>query len=89
MEVIQLGKVPIVVPRRHELGEHVDNHQLEISRKYKECYNSILLVEQMYQLGDYLEHYDELVKDLNKNGLPSNNAAFCKEFSKIIDQLLA
>ena len=89
MEVIQLGKVPIVVPRRHELGEHVDNHQLEISRKYKECYNSILLVEQMDQLGEYLEHYDELVKDLNKNGLPSNNAAFCKEFSKIIDQLLA
>ena len=23
------GKVPVVIPRRQELGEHVDNHQLE------------------------------------------------------------
>jgi UDP-N-acetylglucosamine transferase subunit ALG13 len=27
------GLRPIVVPRRHELGEHVDDHQLELSRR--------------------------------------------------------
>ncbi len=27
------GLRPIVVPRKHELGEHVDDHQLELSRR--------------------------------------------------------
>ena len=26
------GHVPLVVPRRHDLGEHVDDHQLELAR---------------------------------------------------------
>jgi len=26
------GHVPLVVPRRHELGEHVDDHQSELTR---------------------------------------------------------
>jgi UDP-N-acetylglucosamine transferase subunit ALG13 len=26
------GHVPIVVPRRHDLGEHVDDHQAELTR---------------------------------------------------------
>ena len=26
------GHVPLVVPRRHELGEHVDDHQAELTR---------------------------------------------------------
>jgi UDP-N-acetylglucosamine transferase subunit ALG13 len=26
------GHVPLVVPRRHELGEHVDDHQVELTR---------------------------------------------------------
>lgn len=26
------GHVPLVVPRRHELGEHVDEHQAELTR---------------------------------------------------------
>jgi UDP-N-acetylglucosamine transferase subunit ALG13 len=30
------GHVPIVVPRRHELGEHVDDHQAELSRALSE-----------------------------------------------------
>jgi UDP-N-acetylglucosamine transferase subunit ALG13 len=28
-----LGAVPIVVPRRHQLGEHVDDHQVAFSRR--------------------------------------------------------
>lgn len=26
------GHVPVVAPRRHDLGEHVDDHQLELTR---------------------------------------------------------
>ena len=30
------GHVPLVVPRRHELGEHVDEHQAELTRALAE-----------------------------------------------------
>lgn len=30
------GHVPLVVPRRHELGEHVDDHQVELTRALAE-----------------------------------------------------
>src|SRR4051794_33928715 len=33
MEARRLGAEPIVVPRRHDLGEHVDNHQMHFARK--------------------------------------------------------
>ena len=89
MEVIHLGKIPVVVPRRHEFGEHVDNHQLDISRRYSKLYNSILLVEQMDQLGEYLDNYDDCITDKTRYGLPANNAKFCDEFTKIIDKLLS
>jgi len=31
MMAVQFGKIPIVVPRRKELGEHVNNHQFELA----------------------------------------------------------
>jgi UDP-N-acetylglucosamine transferase subunit ALG13 len=33
---LELGKPVIVIPRRKELGEHVDNHQLEISKVFRD-----------------------------------------------------
>jgi UDP-N-acetylglucosamine transferase subunit ALG13 len=30
------GHAPLVVPRRHELGEHVDDHQVELTRALAE-----------------------------------------------------
>jgi UDP-N-acetylglucosamine transferase subunit ALG13 len=29
LEVVRLGKVPVVMPRRRKYGEHVNDHQLE------------------------------------------------------------
>ena len=31
MAAMRFGKVPIVVPRRGDLGEHINNHQLELA----------------------------------------------------------
>jgi UDP-N-acetylglucosamine transferase subunit ALG13 len=35
------GHVPLVVPRRHDLGEHVDEHQAELTRRLAERGNVI------------------------------------------------
>lgn len=34
MTVLGCGKTPIVVPRLRELGEHVDDHQLQITQEF-------------------------------------------------------
>jgi UDP-N-acetylglucosamine transferase subunit ALG13 len=33
IQAMQAGKVPVVMPRRASLGEHVDDHQLELVRE--------------------------------------------------------
>lgn len=33
MDCRQVGLTPIVVPRRHDLGEHVDDHQVKFTRR--------------------------------------------------------
>ena len=86
-EVIQIGKVPIVVPRSRKLGEHIDDHQIEIGREFKERYKNIILVEDIEDLGNYLDHYDEIVKEMGERSHLSHNAVFCEELSKLVDHL--
>jgi UDP-N-acetylglucosamine transferase subunit ALG13 len=33
LQAVKSGKVPIIVPRRHQFGEHVDDHQVENARE--------------------------------------------------------
>jgi UDP-N-acetylglucosamine transferase subunit ALG13 len=44
MTALQLGKTPVVVPRRGALGEAVDDHQVELARKLSET-GAVVLVE--------------------------------------------
>ena len=84
---LQIGKIPIVVPRNHEFNEHVNNHQIDFCRKVEERQGNIIVVEECEKLGETLENYESIVEKM-QNGLESNNEKFCKEFGKIIDGLL-
>ena len=78
---------PIVVPRNHEFDEHVNNHQIDFCRKVAERQKNIIVVEQIYELRNIVENYDNTVESM-KNGLTSNNERFCREFEKIIEELM-
>lgn len=84
---LQIGKIPIVVPRNHEFDEHVNNHQIDFCRKVAERQGNIIVVEDVEKLGETLERYDEIVKQMTV-GLTSNNERFCTEFANIVDQLV-
>lgn len=32
--VIRTGKTPVVIPRRHKYGEHIDDHQMELAQAF-------------------------------------------------------
>ena len=86
-EVLKSGKVPIVVPRMKKMGEHVDDHQVEICREYEKKYRNIIVIEDIEKLGGVIDDYDNITKDMNKGFSESNNAAFCEALSDIVDRL--
>jgi len=51
---IREGHTPLVVPRRHELGEHVDDHQAELSRALEER-GSVVVAWETERLGQLLD----------------------------------
>ena len=83
---LQIQKIPIVVPRKKEFGEHVNNHQIEFCRIVSERQKNIIVVEDIDQLGSMIEQYDETIQKMN-NGIRSNNERFCQEFEHIINML--
>ena len=86
-EVLKNGKIPVVVPRMHKRGEHVDDHQVEITREYEKKYNNIIVVEDIEKLGEVIDNYEDIAKGKNYSCAKSNNENFCKELSEIVDHL--
>lgn len=67
MSAITNGKKPIVVPRQEKYDEHVNDHQVDFAQQVKERYNSIEVVTDISELGNYLN------QDLKIDGNESSN----------------
>ena len=89
IDALRINKTPIVVPRRHEFGEHVDNHQVEIGREYKKTYGNIILVENIEDLGGIIENYDSIAESLKDKRFVPHSQTFCDSLSKIVDELFS
>ena len=83
---LQIGKIPIVVPRQKQFDEHVNDHQVDFCRRVAISQKNIIVVEDIQTLEDVLGRYDELTASM-PTGLKSNNAKFCNEFEKIVQDL--
>lgn len=81
---LQIGKVPIVVPRKYEYGEHVNNHQVKFCREVEKRMGMIVVMEEVEKLSGFIEHYDEV--RIGKDSI-SNNAVFCDNLNKIVSKL--
>lgn len=83
---LQIGKIPIVVPRQYKFGEHVNNHQVEFARNVSERMGTIIPVENIEKLGEIITDYDQYVVGMG-HGMCSNNAKFCIELEKIVNSM--
>lgn len=83
---LQIGKVPIVVPRQKKFDEHVNNHQVEFAESVRDRDGNIIVVEDVDKLSEVIENYEQIVKNMTA-GVMSNNEKFCREFEKIVDQM--
>lgn len=83
---LQIGKTPIVVPRRHEFNEHVNNHQVSFSKAVDDRLGTIIVVDDIDKLGETITNYEKIVTGM-KNDLRINNRRFNEELSKIVDKM--
>lgn len=84
---LQEGKIPVVVPRQEQFGEHVNDHQLLFARAVLERQGNILVAEDMEELEHLLADYDRIVADMDAT-MASHNAAFTKELKERIEKIL-
>lgn len=82
IEAMAAGKVPVVVPRRGDLGEHVNNHQADFVRIVAERQGGIVPVYDVLDLSAAIESARELSRSVT---FKSHNAEFCRELERLIE----
>lgn len=87
IEALQFGKVPIVVPRREEYNEHVNDHQVDFTKLIEKRMNNIIPVYDLKKLGETIENYNKIVKNKNSDE-SSNNSNFNEQLERIVEELV-
>ena len=83
---LQIGKIPVVVPRQFRFGEHVNDHQVEFSRAVAERMGTIIPVFDISALEETIVNYDQ--KLINRNGdIQSNNQNFVEKLKQIVEKM--
>lgn len=84
---LQVGKIPIVVPRQKQFDEHVNAHQVDFSNQVAKRQGNIIVVENIDDLKETIINYESITKSMTA-GLESNNVVFNEKFAKIVDDLV-
>lgn len=85
VEAMASGKVPVVVPRREEFGEHVNDHQATFVREVSERRGGIVPV---YDVAELLAAIEEArLLTARGAGFKSHNAEFCEGLGRLIGKL--
>ena len=83
---LQIGKIPIVVPRQKQYEEHVNDHQVDFCRAVSQRQGNIILAEEMDTLEQAILNYDEITAGMTA-GQSSNNAKFNEAFGALVEGL--
>lgn len=83
---LQIGKTPIVVPRRREFNEHVNDHQVSFAKAVAERMGTIIVVDDINKLADTIKNYDTIIGGMKKT-VGSNNEKFNRELEKIVKEM--
>lgn len=83
---LQIGKIPIVVPRQKSFEEHVNDHQIEFAKNVAERMGNIIPVIDINKLEKSIIEYDEIISNM-KNQISSNNLDFCEKFESLTDNM--
>ncbi|MGO4874762.1 glycosyltransferase [Limosilactobacillus reuteri] len=83
---LQYNKIPIVVPRKAEFNEHINNHQVEFVKLIERKLNNLIPIYNVEDLGEKIRNYNKLTNLMSERSF-SNNKNFNKQFKNVIDDL--
>ena len=83
---LQIGKIPIVVPRQKEFHEHVNDHQVEFTKNVSERMGNIIPIIDINELENGLVNYESIVNNM-AHIMKSNNKKFTAKFEYIVSEL--
>lgn len=83
---LQIGKIPIVVPRMADFDEHVNNHQVEFAKNVADRMGNIIPIFDISELKDAITNYESIIRKMN-NGIASNNEKFNHRLEQIVSEL--
>lgn len=84
---LQIGKIPIVVPRQLQFNEHVNNHQVDFTKAVAERMSNIIPVYDVTRLGNTIQRYDEVAGAMQNNGLHANNDQFNSALEMVVEKM--
>ena len=84
VEAMSAGRAPVVVPRRAEFGEHVNDHQADFVRIVAERIGGIVPVFDVGELPQAIAKAREMTSG---EAFKSHNAEFCHDLTKLIEGL--
>lgn len=84
---LQVGKIPVVVPRQKKFDEHVNDHQVDFAKAVEESQGNILVVEDIEKLKDLILNYGSIIKNMPSK-MKSNNLQFNKKLEQIVNNIL-
>lgn len=83
---LQIGKVPIVVPRQKEFDEHVNNHQVDFSKAVEDRMGIIITVTDINKLEEMITNYNNYIKKMNQ-GINSHNKKFNDSLEQMVEEM--
>jgi UDP-N-acetylglucosamine transferase subunit ALG13 len=84
----QAGAVPIVVPRQHRLGEHVDDHQVRFARRLAASGGDVHLAETEADLHRLLDRVAAEPAAFRAGAGDRATAAAVREFDRLVGDLV-
>lgn len=84
---LQIGKTPIVVPRKYKHNEHVNDHQVEFVKEVSERMGLIIPVFNIAELSKTVENYDSLIENIPV-GMEGNNKKFNEQLNMMVSDLI-
>lgn len=84
---LQIGKIPIVVPRQFKFNEHVNDHQVEFTQFISERMKNIIPIYEIENLGDAISDYNDMVANISHD-IKSNNEMFNMDLEREVGLLL-
>ena len=81
------NKVPIVVPRRKDMHEHVNDHQVKFCHEVEKRQHNIIVIDNISDLASAIINYDHIVENMSGT-LIRNNEKFCSDLELIVKDLI-